>query len=200
MNSFELFFLSNDFSWVAARLIPYALFLLFGLLVSAIIVRKFHFKGHVRVLFLLSIPLVSLSVYFAIFPIYQGDFSNASQQFARSAQMKELKTNRLIILSLPGCPYCIESMERMRIVKQRHPNMTIEYKVCHGDSASLLWFKKYGKKEFEYSLASNIKMTSKLAQGLYPSYVLPNKSFLKVWSVEQFGLSAIDEVEESLSK
>ncbi len=114
--------------------------------------------------------------------------------------MEELKTNRLVILSLPGCPYCLESMERMRIVKQRHPNLIIEYKVCHGDSASIQWFEKYGKKDFDYSIASNVEMTSKLAQGLYPTYVLPNKTFLKVWSVEQFGMSAIDEVEETLSE
>jgi hypothetical protein len=43
-------------------------------------------------------------------------------------------------------------------------------------------------------------MTSKLAAGLYPAYVLTNRSSLTVWSVEQFGMSAIDEVEEVLSK
>jgi hypothetical protein len=200
MNPFEVYFLSNGFSWVSARLFPYFSCVLLGVLLAYLLVKIFRFKGHVKLLYIISIPLVFLSVYFAIYPIYQGDFSHASQKFKRNAQMKELKTNRLVILSLPGCPYCLESMERMRIVKQRHPNITIEYKVCHGDSASLLWFKKYGKNDFDYSIASNVEMTSKLAQGLYPCYVLPNKSFLKVWSVEQFGMSAIDEVEESLSK
>lgn len=199
MNPFETYFLSNGFSWVSARLFPFFTCVALGLLVAYFLVKIFRFKGHVRLLYFISIPLVFLSIYFAIFPIYQGDFTNASQQFKRNAQMEELETNRLVILSLPGCPYCLESMERMRIVKKRHPNITIEYKVCHGDSASLHWFEKYGKKDFDYSIASNVEMTSKLAQGLYPTYVLPNKTFLKVWSVEQFGMSAIDEVEETLS-
>ena len=200
MNAFEVYFLSNGFSWVSARLLPFLSCLLLGLFIACLLVRIFRFNGHVKLLYIISIPLVFLSVYFAIFPIYQGDFSNASQKFTRNAQMKELKTNRLVILSLPGCPYCLESMERMHVVKQRHPNITIEYKVCHGDSASLEWFKQHGKNDFDYSIASNLEMTSKLALGLYPTYVLPNKSFVKVWSVEQFGMLAIDEVEESLSK
>ena len=200
MNSIEGFFLANNFSWVAAKLGPYVCFVVLGLLFGLLVVWKLKFKGHVRILFLISIPIVSLSLYFAFYPIYQGDFSNENQRIMRDNKMGELKLNRLVVLSLPGCPYCLESMERMRIVKQRHPSVTIEYKVCHGDSASLKWFKKYGKNDFEYSLATNVDMTSKLAQGLYPTYVLSRKSYLIVWSVEQFGMSAIDEVEETLSK
>jgi len=200
MNSIEGFFLANNFSWVAAKLGPYVYFLVLGLLFGLLVVWKLKFKGHVRILFLISIPIVSLSLYFAFYPIYLGDFSNERKCLNRDSSMSEFKENRLIVLSLPGCPYCLESMERMRIVKQRHPSVTIEYKVCHGDSSALRWFQKKGKNDFEYSLASDVKMTSKLAAGLYPTYVLSNKSILKVWSVEQFGMSAIDEVEETLSK
>lgn len=200
MNSIESYFLSNNFSWVTAKLGPYVYFLVLGLLFSLLVVWKFKFKGHVRVLFLISLPLVTLSLYFSFYPIFQGDFSNEKVIFPRNESMVELKENRLIVLSLPGCPYCLESMKRMRMVKQRHPEITIEYKVCHGDSSAIRWFKNKGKNDFEYSLASNVKMTSKLAAGLYPAYVLTNRSSLTVWSVEQFGMSAIDEVEEVLSK
>ena len=206
MNSLESFFLLNDFSWVASRLIPYVLFLLIGLLCSLLIVWKFKFIDHIRILFLISFPLVTLSLYFSFYPIFQGDFSNEKVIFPRNESMVELKENRLIVLSLPGCPYCLESMERMRIVKQRHPEITIEYKVCHGDSSAIRWFQNMygerykGKNDFNFSLASDTKMTSKLAAGLYPAYVLTNRSSLTVWSVEQFGMSAIDDVEEVLSK
>jgi hypothetical protein len=200
MNSIEVFFLSNNFSWVAAKLGPYVYFLVLGLLFSLLVVWKFKFKGHVRVLFLISLPLVTLSLYFSFYPIFQGDFSHEKVIFPRNESMIELKENRLVVLSLPGCPYCLESMERMRIVKQRHPEITIEYKVCHGDSAAIRWFQGKGKDDFEYSLASDVKMTSRLAAGLYPTYVLANRSSVTVWSVEQFGMSAIDEVEEVLSK
>jgi hypothetical protein len=200
MNSIEVFFLSNNFSWVAAKLGPYVYFLVLGLLFSLIVVWKLKFKGHVRILFLISLPLVTFSLYFSFYPIFQGDFSNEKKVFKRNESMIELKENRLIILSLPGCPYCLESMERMRIVKQRHPEITIEYKLCHGDSSAIKWFQNKGKNDFDYSLASDVKMTSKLAAGLYPTYILTNKSSLKVWSVEQFGMAAIDEVEEVLSK
>lgn len=200
MNSIETFFLSNNFSWVAAKWGPYVYFLVLGLLFSLLVVWKFKFKGHIRILFLISIPLVTLSLYFSFYPIFQGDFSNEKVVFPRNASMIELKENRLIVLSLPGCPYCLESMERMRMVKQRHPEITIEYKVCHGDSSAIRWFKNKGKNDFDYSLASDVKMTSKLAAGLYPTYVLTNRSSLTVWSVEQFGMAAIDEVEEELTK
>lgn len=200
MNSIEGFFLANNFSWVAAKLGPYVYFLVLGLLFGLLVVWKLKFKGHVRILFLISIPIVSLSLYFSFYPIYQGDFSNERKCLNRDSSMSEFKENRLVVLSLPGCPYCLESMERMRILKQRHPSVTIEYKVCHGDSSSLRWFQNKGKNDFEYSLATNVDMTSKLAQGLYPTYVLSRKSYLIVWSVEQFGMSAIDEVEETLSK
>ena len=200
MNSIEGFFLANNFSWVAAKLGPYVYFLVLGLLFGLLVVWKLKFKGHVRILFLISIPIVSLSLYFSFYPIYQGDFSNERKCLNRDSSMSEFKENRLVVLSLPGCPYCLESMERMRILKQRHPSVTIEYKVCHGDSSGLRWFQNKGKNDFEYSLATNVDMTSKLAQGLYPTYVLSRKSYLIVWSVEQFGMSAIDEVEETLSK
>jgi hypothetical protein len=200
MNSIEVFFLSNNFSWVTARLGPYACFLVLGLLISFLVVWKFKFKGHVRILFLISIPIVTLSLYFSFYPIFQGDFNNEKVVFLRNESMVELKENRLYVLSLPGCPYCLESMERMRIVKQRHPEITIEYKVCHGDSSAIRWFQNKGKNDFDYSLASDVKMTSRLAAGLYPTYVLTNKSNLTVWSVEQFGMLAIDKVEEVLTK
>jgi thioredoxin-related protein len=200
MNSLETFFLSCDFSWVASRLFPYALFLLIGLLCSLLVVWRFKFIGHIRILFLISLPLVFVSFYFSFYPIYQGDFANDQSVFQRNRSMLELKENRLIVLSLPGCPYCLESMERMRMVKQRHPEITIEYKVCHGDSSAIRWFKNKGKNDFDYSLASDVKMTSKLAQGLYPTYVMTNQSILRVWSVEQFGMAALDEVEEILNK
>ena len=200
MSSIEGFFLANNFSWVAAKLGPYVCFVVLGLLFGLLVVWKLKFKGHVRILFLISIPIVSLSLYFSFYPIYQGDFSNERKCLNRDSSMSEFKENRLVVLSLPGCPYCLESMERMRILKQRHPSVTIEYKVCHGDSSGLRWFQNKGKNDFEYSLATNVDMTSKLAQGLYPTYVLSRKSYLIVWSVEQFGMSAIDEVEETLSK
>ena len=200
MNSLESYFLSNNFSWVAAKLGPYVYFLVLGLLFSLLVVWKLKFKGHVRILFLISLPLVTLSLYFSFYPIFQGDFSNEKVIVPRNESMVELKENRLVVLSLPGCPYCLESMERMRIVKQRHPEITIEYKLCHGDSSAIRWFQNKGKNDFEYSLVSDVKMTSKLASGLYPTYVLTNKSSLKVWSVEQFGMAALDEVEEVLSK
>ncbi len=199
MNSIEVFFLSNNFSWVAAKLLPYVFFLILGLLLSLLVVWRLKFKGHVRVLFLISVPLVSLSLYFAFYPIYQGDFSHEKKSLNRDYTMNEFKENRLIVLSLPGCSYCLESMECLKIMKQRHPEIIIEYKVCHGDSSGIQWFQNKGKGDFVYSLAKDVEMTSKLAQGVYPTYVLSEKSKVTVWSIEQFSVLAMDDLEELLS-
>ena len=131
MNAIETFFLHSNFSWFLSKLLPYILFPIFGLIVAMFTVKFFSVQSKIkRIAFYFLLPIASFGAYFAFSPIYQGDFSNRATEIDFKKSFKEIKPNKLTVLSIPNCPFCYAAMDKMLLLKERNPSILIEFKVC----------------------------------------------------------------------
>ena len=202
MNSIELFLLDIGFSWTLGKAIPYVSMILLGFLFIYILQKRIRslnvFVRYGIKLIVLVIPFV---LYFINSPIYIGDFSNNSIELTKDSAARELEGRRLVVLSIPGCPHCYESIDRMVKLKERVPSMIIEYVVCSSDTMSIALYQEKGKAAITVRLAEDMDAMAQLASGHFPAFVLVNnESPLTKWSNDSFGVLAMDNVEEFFKK
>lgn len=192
-------FLESGFSFTMAKIIPYLVVILIGICVVFLFRNKLKFKKRIlTILVRLVVLVIPFAIYFRFYPIYEGDFSNAARKVSRTDKNSELLDEKLYVLSIPGCPYCAQAMSRMLQLKDRNPDLQIEYIVVSSDSTSTKDYETMGKGEIEVSLAQNMEEMSKIALGGYPSFVLSEKgNSLSAWSNDGFGVRALDQVELS---
>lgn len=194
MNKFEFFFLNLGLSWTAAKILPYFLFLLIGLILSIYLFRKASKK---KKLFLaLPITLLPIIIYFILHPIYEGDFSN-SPYFPNVKTVKELKKDELVVLAIPGCPYCLESANKLNLLKSRNPEMKIRFLVCTSKDKDLSVYKKAFNKSIPVDKTIETKIILGIAKDGFPTFLtIRNGIIQKAWSNDSFGVRAMDEIEK----
>ncbi len=202
MNFIEFFFLDMGLSWTWSKLIPYLLSFILGLVFLVLLRKRIAgYKKGFRLFFQFFIFISFFVLYFSFYPIYEGDFTNSSIKIERTEENRELVGQKLVVLTIPGCRFCYESIGRMKELKKRNSLIEIEYLVCSEDENTIHWYKEEAGKDIKVSLAMNLKAMIELAKGSFPTFVLVNgKNELKVWSNSLFGVMAIDEVEEVLGK
>lgn len=189
----ESFFLNLGLSYTWSKALPFIIFIILG-----IILGRFLFKRSkstlMKIVSIIAI-FIPFGIYFAINPIYEGDFSNTSITVQRTAEMSELKGKKLVVISLPGCKYCKESIQVLKEIQDRHKNLEVEYVVTSSNSSDLDFYLEKSKGIFPVRLAENVEAMAKLANGHFPTYVLVNndKPF-ETWSNNTFGISALDKV------
>lgn len=200
MNSIEIFLLDVGLSWTISKLLPY----LFTLCIGAFLIfllRKMMAKTNrlLRVIVKLVVFVTPFLVYFAFNPIYEGDFSNNSTPFILTESEKELTGKKLVVLTIPGCPHCYIALGKMKKLKSRNDKIEIEYIVCHTDPETTKWYSNEAGEAVNVKLADDAQSMSKLAKHSFPTFVIVNNdSPLKVWPNDNFGVLAIDEVEQLL--
>ena len=64
-------------------------------------------------------------IYFSISPIYEGDFSNNAIEVMRSYANAELTGKKLVVITIPGCPFCLQAIDQLLVMKKRVPNIEI---------------------------------------------------------------------------
>ncbi|MBL1280587.1 MAG: hypothetical protein COA33_009955 [Fluviicola sp.] len=204
MNSFESFLLNSGLSWTSSKVIPYLLMILIGIILVVLLKRILKLKNKpVKIIIQLLFFILPFIIYFISTPIYEGDFSNNSIEINRSDENKELQGKKLVVLSIPGCQYCFAAIGRMKKLKERVPSLEIEYLLCSNDSINnpsyLKWYSDEANNAFDISVAENVEAMSKLAEGVFPTFVLVNNNEpLKKWSNDSFGVVALDELEISI--
>lgn len=200
MSSIEHYFLDSGFSWTISKALPYILAILLGFIFLYLFRKRFKknalLKWSLRLVFL-TLPF---GIYFYYSPIYQGDFSNAGVEIERDSTYAELTGEKLVVIAIPGCPFCMEAMDRMELLKERVPGAVIEYRICSTDSVALDWYLKNAGEGIQITLADSVQVMSELAEHRFPSFVLVkgDNRPLKRWSNDSFGVSALDEVELAL--
>ena len=143
---------------------------------------------------------IPFGIYFAINPIYQGDFGDTSRKVERTADMAELSGKKLVVISLPGCRYCKESIQLLSDVKKRHKNIEVEYVVTSSNTSDMDFYTEAAKGIFPVRLATNLKAmgivaTDESGMTRFPTFVLvENDKPLLTWSNNTFGISALDKV------
>lgn len=198
MNTFEDFFLDLGLSWTISKILPYLIMVILGvisILITKRALRKLSFV--IRILSKAILLVFPFGIYFLFAPIYQGDFSNDSIEVSKDAKYSELTGKKLVVVSMPGCPYCYQSIDRMKKLKERVPEAIIEYLVClTTDSTTTEWYQEKGGTDIAVRLAFNSEAMTELANGMFPAFILVNADKpLKIWSNDSFGVAAMDEVE-----
>ncbi|ASS50398.1 MAG: hypothetical protein A3D31_12590 [Candidatus Fluviicola riflensis] len=202
MSSVELFFLNMGLSYTLSKVAAYLLFPLLGLLVWLIIKKWIKRKG-LRITALMVLCVGFFFGYFLQHPIYEGDFSNNSTPVLLKSELDNIKTDKLVVITIPNCPFCQESISRMRVFQERHPKVKIEYRVCVNDSlaqdAVELYRKRTGN-NILVSQATDGKKLASVADMFFPTFVLVTKSGKMKWSNDNFGAGALDEVVAAFEK
>ncbi len=197
MNSIERLLLDSGFSWTLSKLLPYILAVLFGAIIIVLLRKRLsRIKKLWSILIKVVILVIPFVCYFAYAPIYEGDFSNDFQTIERTEANAELSGNRLYGLTIPGCPYCFDAIQRMKILKERQPDLQITYIVCTKEVANLDWYKEEAGDVIEVVLAKNSDEMIEIAEHSFPSFVLSKEGEpLKAWPNDSFGVMALDEIE-----
>ena len=196
MNPFESFLLEIGLSWTMSKIVPYLISILIGLIFVLILRKK---KGKLKPLFSWIIGstlfLLPFLLYFSFSPIYQGDFSNIYRVEHIEQIQKERTSNRLVVISIPYCPYCMGSIEKIKMVKERVPNCEIEYVVCTQDTTSLKWYRAETGNKAQVKQAKYPGFYRQLADGRFPTFAYISKDEIKIWSYDDFGVGALDMIE-----
>ena len=184
----EHFFLNMGFSWTMAKVSPYVLMVVIGIILMAI------FKKRSIILRLLLLP-IPFGVYFYFSPIYQGDFSNSFEEI-KLAESDPFVDQELSLVAIAGCPYCYEAIDQLSILKERNSNLGITFYVYTNDSTNLDWYKEKGGDWLSVKQIplSNSRI-SEITNGSYPTFIFRTGSELKTWSNDSFGVRAKDYVE-----
>lgn len=200
MGTIEKLFLDTGLSWTMSKILPYVFSILLGLFFCLLLRKRISKRKKIWRFFanlvLLFLPFV---IYFSLSPIYSGDFSNNFSSIKRSKETREVNENSLYVISIPGCPYCFESIEQLKLLKERNPSLKITFKVCTKDQEHLNWYKNEAGDAINVVSSHSPKDMVKLAKGRFPTFVLSKKgSDLKTWNNNSFGVRAMDYIEESL--
>jgi thioredoxin-related protein len=193
----ESYFLNAGLSWTMSKVLPYFIMILVGI-VLWIIAKKLlkSLNKFLRWALLLVIFLMPFGIYFSISPIYEGDFSNNAIEVMRSDANAELTGKKLVVITIPGCPFCLQAIDQLLVMKKRVPNIEIEYIVCSSDSTTVDWYKENAGDDITVRLAVNSEEMAKIAQHAFPTFVLvDNNHPIKTWSNDSFGVFARDEIE-----
>lgn len=192
----ESFFLNLGLSYTWSKAFPYIIMIITGVALGIYLFKRVQSK----VMKIISLLLIAapFGIYFAFEPIYEGDFTNEFRTVEHSSETTELAGNKLVIISLPGCVFCKESIQRLKEVKKHHKNIQIEYVVTSSDSSTLDFYTEVLQGEFPIRLANDPEAMRKLAEGRFPSFVLVNENNpMKVWVNNTFGVMALDNVVKS---
>ncbi len=192
MNLFEAFFLNLSFSWTFSKFAPYLIILSLSIYLSIKIKKTIATKPIIKLLltsFIFSIPIAT---YFFFFPIYTGDLINTGKKVKTNFEFSERK--KLVVIVLPDCPYCHESMIISKKLIERNPKLEIEYWVTGDVTDSKI--EKLKSDKISVIKNPEIDKTIYLTEGVFPTYALTyNRKLEKRWTNNEFGVLALDEIE-----
>lgn len=193
MNSLENIFLDFGLSWTMSKALPYIVAVLIGILLSVFLFRRKNKK--LKLLFGLPISLIFFAAYFIFHPIYEGDFSNRSYK-PKTENLAELKNDEFVVVAIPGCMYCLESIEKVNKLKERNPDLKIRFVVLSSDDKDLKNYRKIAIPTISVVKAKETKRFLEISKGGFPTFLsVRSGKILKAWSNDSFGVLAMDEVE-----
>ena len=148
-------------------------------------------KGKIRLIFLVS-WVIPVAIYFAIHPIYQGDFSNSFRTISIKTQNLNIVSDELVVITIPGCPFCFESIAGLKQLKNKNKSLKIRFIVCSSDKHTLLPYQREINNSFELQLANNPTKIAEIAQGKFPSFLFKKQNKIQIWSNDSFIIQCLN--------
>ncbi len=193
LNFFEAFFLNLSFSWTFSKFAPYLIIFILSFFGFRKIIKVISPKPLLKITLGIFIFLLPILSYFFLFPIYTGDLINAGKKVKTNFEFSERK--KLVVIVLPDCPYCHESMIISKKLIERNPKLEIEYWVTGDVTDSKI--EKLKSNRISIIKNPEIDKTIYLTEGVFPTYALTNNRNLeKRWTNNEFGVLALDEIEQ----
>jgi len=195
MNSIETFLLSLGLSFGIAKFLPYFLLGMLGWFLARFIHRRVKAKTTKR--WLLGLLFIAtfiqpVLIYFAIYPIYQGDLVDLS--YNPKSKLRLSQSKHLVVIALPGCKYCSESTQLMKGIKP-YAKVPIEYWVLGSDSSDLNSYQALVGSQINCELKPNLSEVLPITEGSFPTYVLIKYGkIIKAWHNDAFGVRALNEL------
>ena len=195
----ELLLINTGFSWTFSKIFPYALLILFGIILY-LLSRKAIVRKWVKYSVGIVVVLLPFGVGFIFNPIYEGDFSKQGTSIVKNASPSDFKKDGLMVITIPNCPFCFGSIQKLKLIKKRQPSLQIDFVVCANNKEHLQKYKKEINGSFPIRIADNADSLVFTANFRFPAFVLvKNKKPNYVWSNDQFGVRAIDEMEKTVT-
>jgi hypothetical protein len=194
MNPIEQFFLDLNFSWFISRIAPFFIIQISACLVYVLSRKKVFLRNKIRsivyALFILTAPIF---FYFYSNPIYQGDLFDLGE--TPSTKVEFPKEKKLIVFTLPDCPYCHESVIFLKRLIKRSPKLEIEIWITGQENDP--FYNLIRSKRVKIVQNEDFDNTVYLTKGIFPCFVISNEEKLvKRWTNKTFGMRALDEIEQ----
>lgn len=191
MNTIEEGLLALGLSWQASKLLPYLLALLLGLF-GWLLVRK-KIPGHgMKALFLAVLMAIPFFGYFIYSPLYEGDFTNQPSVHVLTQELNGLKSNELIVLSIPDCPFCYQSIEYANRLVERNPRLKITYIVLSHQPNGAEAYRKRAHSSIRFKLGIHLSELTEVAQSKFPTFVIQRHGKLETWGFSDVGPAVLD--------
>lgn len=197
MNSCESFLMSVGMSWTWSKLLPFVFALLLGG-IAWWLVRKRFVNKWLKLVVLIAFCAIPFFSYFMVAPIYQGDFSSEFTSKKLVAELKSMNKNSLVVITIPNCPYCYESVLMSNRLKKRNPKLEITYLVLSSDPQAIAAYQEIADSGITFQLGQDLRALTELAEGGFPAFVQRKNNQLMMWSNNQMGPATLDAIEESV--
>lgn len=189
----EKMLLNLGLSFTAAKVLPYLFFTAIGV-VMAYMVFKRNLKPALKWPLVVLLAAVPFLLYFAINPIYQGDFSNQPKEIKLRNSYTTRIMDGLLVMAIPGCPYCLEATEVLKQMKDQNPKLNIHFMVI-GDTLNLAPYRDLSEGKFQVVSLENPPLFTANVGSSFPTFIkVQNGTALKYWTNNEFGVGAKDEL------
>lgn len=193
------YFLERGWSWTTSAILPYIVLFLAGFFICVLLLR-FVKKKLWRWIVALLLLLVPSGVYFGLYPIYEYDFVDASKEMAWPKELTRVDEKGLVIVVIPGCPYCAEAMETANKLIKRNPKLSIDVIVLAKKAGDLKAYRKQVNGRIAVVLATNEQTYVRISHGRFPFYLQKNGDMGALWTHEQVGPMVLDRMEQQKSR
>lgn len=192
----ESYFVEMQVSWSLSKLLPYAMLLVCTLVIAWQISRLILLPTlRAKRILIISTLLGLTTLGFAIQPLYEGEFKDNITP-AISDQLRFRNTD-LVMVGIPGCTYCLASLDGIKQLKRRNPSMRIKVVLCRPNRNDLNQYRKIAGKSIRVSRASNPDEITALVSGKFPTYLWVKNGEVKLlWPNNRFGSGAKDFLEK----
>ncbi|TNE54941.1 MAG: hypothetical protein EP338_05705 [Bacteroidetes bacterium] len=132
------------------------------------------------------------------YPIYQGQFANDYKKVDLKIEGEKYD---LIILSLPNCPYCHETVPLIQRLKTREKELKIAYAVFTKEENKLGSYAEELKgaaevfRAWDYFSQTQGEQLLRDARHAFPAFLVLEKETGRLYKGDGFGTRALDELE-----
>lgn len=201
-NSIIAFGLNVRLSFTFSKILPYMLEFFAVCLIIFNVYRQYLANASLTMRRLVSIVILfgGSGIAFAVNPIYEGDFSHQYREITLAGENADTFQHGLTMIALPGCPFCFEKLEEMKMVNEIYPELPMFVLVINDDSLAMESYREASNSNIQVSLFPESTLLKSIIMGGYPNLIYKDSdgsSKLINWNNSGFGSASWDYIMES---